>query len=239
MVFWSTPSQVTTPIRCKDYVREKLGLTPWNGKAKGSPQSKTIVATYDYTNEDGELLFQVVHRAPKGFRQRRPDGKDGWIWSLGEMSRVLYRLLEVKEAVALERPIFVAEGEKAVDALVKLGVPATCSPGGAEKWRDDYSQHLSGADVVVLPDNDEPGERHCEAVAKLLAGYAARVRVLFCGCRGFRPRAMLMIGSRPVKPPNSFGSLPKQMRSIPRHLNLACAHSAFIDFSRSKFPSAK
>ena len=71
------------PIRCKDYVREKLGLPPWNGNAKGAPKGKTIVATYDYTNEAGELLFQVVRYTPKGFRQRRPDGNGGWIWSLG------------------------------------------------------------------------------------------------------------------------------------------------------------
>ena len=146
------------PIRCKDYVREKLGLPPWNANAKGAAKGKTIVATYDYTNEAGELLFQVVRYSPKGFRQRRPDGKGGWIWSLGETSRVLYRLPEVVEAVALERTIFVAEGEKTVDALVGLGVPATCSAGGAGKWRDDYSQYLADANVVILPDKDEPGE---------------------------------------------------------------------------------
>ena len=78
----------------------------------------------------------------------------------------------------MDQAIFIAEGEKAVDALVKLGVPATCSPGGAEKWRNEYSQPLAGANVVILPDNDEAGERHCEAVARSLAGIAASVRVL-------------------------------------------------------------
>ena len=166
------------PIRCKDYVREKLGLPAWSGSAKRSAEGKRIVCTYDYTDEAGELVLQVCRLAPKGFRQRRPDGNGGWIWSLGETSCVLYRLPEVMKAVAAERTIFIAEGEKAVDALVKLAVSATCSPGGAEKWRDDYSQHLANANVVILPDNDERGERHCEAVAKSLAGVDARVRVL-------------------------------------------------------------
>ena len=166
------------PIRCKDYFREKLSLPRWNANAKGAAKGKTIVATYDYTSEAGELLFQVVRYSPKGFRQRRPDGNGGWILSLGETSRVLHRLPEVVEAVALERTIFVAEGEKTVDALVGLGVPATCSAGGAGKWRDDYSQYLADANVVILPDKDEPGEAHCEAVAKSLAGVSAKVRVL-------------------------------------------------------------
>src|SRR5262249_13144941 len=138
------------PTHCKDYVREKLGLQPWNGNAKDAVKD-TIVATYDYTDEAGELLFQVLRYHPKAFRQRRPDGNGGWIWSLGEVSRVLYRLPEVIEAVALERTIFIAEGEKTVDALVELGLSATCSPGGAGKWCDEYSHYLADANVVILP----------------------------------------------------------------------------------------
>ena len=33
-----------------------------------------ILATYDYTDEEGNLLFQVVRFYPKDFRQRRPAG---------------------------------------------------------------------------------------------------------------------------------------------------------------------
>ena len=34
-----------------------------------------IVETYDYRDEGGALLFQVVRLDPKDFRQRRPDGR--------------------------------------------------------------------------------------------------------------------------------------------------------------------
>ena len=37
--------------------------------------AKRIVATYDYTDASGELLFQVLRFDPKDFRQRRPDGR--------------------------------------------------------------------------------------------------------------------------------------------------------------------
>lgn len=60
------------PIRCKEYVREKLGVPCRNGSVNGFPQGKSIVATYDYTDEAGELLFQVLRLVPKDFRQRRP-----------------------------------------------------------------------------------------------------------------------------------------------------------------------
>ena len=53
-----------------------------------------IVKTYDYKDESGQLLYQVVRYEPKDFRQRRPDGQGGWIWNLQGVRRVLYRLQE-------------------------------------------------------------------------------------------------------------------------------------------------
>jgi hypothetical protein len=150
------------PILCKDFVRERLGLDRFkaNGKSR-------IIETYDYTDEDGEQLFQVCRFEPKDFRQRRLDGNGGWLWQLGETRRVVYRLPEVLEAASLGKPIFIVEGEKAADALVRLGVTATCSPGGAGKWRSEYGQHLAGAgDVIILPDNDGPGEKHAADIVK-------------------------------------------------------------------------
>ncbi len=57
---------------------------------------KKIVATYDYTDDENELLFQVVRYEPKDFKQRRSDGKGGWIWDLKGVRLVLYHLPEGK-----------------------------------------------------------------------------------------------------------------------------------------------
>src|SRR5262245_34599145 len=59
------------------------------------PLRPVIVATYDYLDEDGRLLFQVVRYSDKSFKQRQPDGKGGWIWNLKGVRRVLYRLPEL------------------------------------------------------------------------------------------------------------------------------------------------
>ncbi len=61
----------------------------------GSANGGRIVATYRYTDESGNLLFQVVRNEPKDFRQHRPNGNGGWIWILEGVRRVLYRLPEV------------------------------------------------------------------------------------------------------------------------------------------------
>lgn len=137
-----------------------------------------IIQTYDYVTADGELLFQVCRMDPKDFRQRKPVAGGGWSWSTKGLPRLLYRLPVVIRAVSAGEVVYVAEGEKGVHALESIGLVGTCSPGGANKWRPEYGNALQGADVVILPDNDEPGKKHAKSVAIALSGIARRIRVL-------------------------------------------------------------
>ena len=132
---------------------------------------------YDYTDEQGELLYQAVRKEPKDFRQRRPDGQGGWIWNLQEVRRVLYHLPELVTADP-QRAVFVVEGEKDVETLRSFGFLATCNPGGAGKWRSEYSEILRGRRVAILPDNDASGLKHAYEVAKFLQGSAGQIRVI-------------------------------------------------------------
>ena len=155
----------------------------YNGKANGHSHS-AIVATYDYVDETGELLFQVCRKVDKSFPQRAPDGKGGWTWSTKDVHKVLYRLPEVIEAIASGHTILIPEGEKDANAAWKIGLPATCNPGGASepgkktKWRKEYSETLRDADVVIMPDHDAAGYAHADAVARSLSVIAKRVRIL-------------------------------------------------------------
>jgi Protein of unknown function (DUF3631) len=138
---------------------------------------RRIARTYDYRAVDGTLLFQVVRYDPKDFRQRRPDGKGGWVWNLKGVKPVLYRLPELLAA----EPgclVFVVEGEKDADRLASLGLVATTSSGGAGKWRSEFAEFLRGHPVVLLPDNDGPGAEQAGDVARSLRGIAASLRVV-------------------------------------------------------------
>lgn len=126
-------------------------------------QTDEIVATYDYLDADGELLFQVVRHSSKRFHQRRPSGNGGWIDNLEGVQRVLYHLPEILAAPA-DQPAFLTEGEKDADNLRKLGLLATTNPGGAGKWRDEYAEALEGRPVFVIPDNDDAGQAHAKDI---------------------------------------------------------------------------
>lgn len=145
---------------------------------KAPKPSKTpakVVDTYDYRDETGELLMQVVRMEPKTFRQRRPDG-DGWAWRVKDVRVVPYRLPEL--LAAPDAVVYLVEGEKDADRLASLGLVATTNVGGAGKWSPAHSEFLRGRRVVILPDNDEAGREHAKKAIKTLRGIASEVCVI-------------------------------------------------------------
>jgi 5S rRNA maturation endonuclease (ribonuclease M5) len=152
--------------------RERTRLRPIRQTLGQREQRARMVKTYDYTDEKGELLFQACRYVPRDFRQRRPNGKGGWIDNITGVRRVLYRLPEVIEA----QTVAVAEGEKDVDALVALEIPATCNPMGAKKWRDEYSEALRDKDVVIFGDDDEDGRAHVKQVIESLTRISRTIK---------------------------------------------------------------
>jgi hypothetical protein len=138
-----------------------------------------IVATYDFRDELGNLLYQEVRYDPKGFRVRRPDGKGGWHWNLDSTRRVLYNLPALLKADPLD-PIFICEGCKDCQtANDKLGLTATTNIGGANaSWLGEYSEFLRRKHVVIICDADAPGSAHGREVACSLRGIAASIKLI-------------------------------------------------------------
>ncbi len=141
------------------------------------------VATFDYPDENGKLLYQAVrlrsltdHTDHKHFRQRIPIPGGNWDYKLGSVRRVLYRLPELLASTSSR--VFVAEGEKDVDNLRAIGLTATCNVGGAGKWKDEFSILLKNRDIVVCQDNDKAGVAHAKQVAESVAKFARSVKMI-------------------------------------------------------------
>lgn len=147
------------------------------------PDKWTEVETYDYVDVNGELLFQKVRlvnqHGKKSFRQRKPDGEGGWNYKVWEYvdgekqgpDQVLYNLPSVAKAIASGVPVWVVEGEKDANTLIKLGYVATTMTGGAgnNKWLDIHTETLAGGVIEIIADNDEPGRIHAENVYNALS----------------------------------------------------------------------
>jgi len=154
-------------------VMDSLGIS--------KPDKPTISKIYDYRNADGSLNFQVCRFMPKTFRQRKSENE----WTMKDVQKTLYKLPELTEANK-SKLVFICEGEKDVDTLFEKGFLATCNAGGAisspydKKWLSAYTETLSGCNICIIEDKDEPGRKHAASVAEIMQGKASTIRIIEC-----------------------------------------------------------
>ena len=71
------------------------------------------------------------------------------------------------------------EGERDVDTLSKLNLPAFTFGGAGDGLPDGIEQYLAGRHLVILADNDDPGRAHAEKKAERAhAAGAASIRII-------------------------------------------------------------
>lgn len=153
-------------------------IKPKFGTSKEEEQLR-IAATYDYEDENGNFLYQTVRYEPKTFKVRRQDSNGNWIWSLQGIKKVPYHFPEIIQARENNLPVFICEGEKDADNVrKKLDFIATTTAQGSNAWNNDYTEFFDGLNVIILPDNDQPGKKYANNVAMSLWGTASSVKII-------------------------------------------------------------
>jgi AAA domain len=167
-------------LREQDFFPPKVDTAKHDGRGP-------CVGRWDFEESAGKVRYQVRRyqhpgASEKEFQPFRPDGKGGWIGNLKGVTRIPYRLPELN-AAGPDEPIFMFEGEKKTDvARAKLGIVATCNcggRGGAAQWETPaFQEVVKGRDVVLIPDHDEPGEKHVATVAPAIVRVTKSVRIV-------------------------------------------------------------
>ncbi len=141
-------------------------------KAKVAPVPLgPVVAVYPYDDADGKRLFEIRrHEPPKELRPYLPGVKYAGIQSIAKLDRPIYRLPAIRQAIDRGEQIWIAEGEKDVNALVEAGVAATCNAFGASHWESHHTDSLAGVrDVILVADADIAGWTRCQTISADLA----------------------------------------------------------------------
>ena len=137
-------------------------------------EKNTVIATYNYTDKDGNLLNTKTRWSDKSFSwSHKENGK----WKKGHKGEaVLYNL----PAVASSKRIYVVEGEKDVETLKACQKVAVCSAHGAGtgKWLPQYTEALKGKEIVIIQDNDDKGKEFARETANALIDVAESVKVI-------------------------------------------------------------
>lgn len=146
-----------------------------------------VVATYTYTDGQGNEVLKVERRESdteprrKGFFQLTKDPLDRWVMRVIEGTQLPPYNLDAIVANKTD-PIYIVEGEKAADALIKKGLLATTNPGGAGRWSriaPQYRAIFNNRHCIILPDADTPGRQHATDVALDLESHtAASIKVV-------------------------------------------------------------
>jgi putative DNA primase/helicase len=171
-------------------VPEDAPACAWRHPEHGKP-----VAMWPYYNAAGRLVgyaARVEYWGANGLREKDvvpitycrvgdANGLERCAWRASGVPppRALYCLPVL--LADCRAPVIVTEGEKKADAVPALfaGFVGTTSMGGAKAAKLSDWTPLASRRVIIWPDNDEPGYRYAEDVARLItAAGAASVAIV-------------------------------------------------------------
>lgn len=176
-----------------------------------SKSNGNIEKIYKFFDENGDLAYEKIRFKGKKFSHRRyENGVEVWglsegvytetfpgsnsysmkdrpgakeLW-LPEREHILYNLPNLIEGVKNGQTVYIVEGEKDADNVIKRGLIATTTSIGAtkgdlgKKWLKSFNKYFKGANVVLVPDNDKPGMAFMDHVAKQLKSVANSVKII-------------------------------------------------------------
>ncbi|MGL5243703.1 MAG: phage/plasmid primase, P4 family, partial [Sarcina sp.] len=184
---------------------------PLPPKPNEKKENSNIEAIYKFTDVNGKLLYEKVRFKGKRFSHRRYiDGYVVWgmdegvytetfpnsneyskkerpgakeLWFPSE-EHTLYNLPNLVQAIQEEEIVYICEGEKDADNLIRMGLVATTTSIGAskgdvgKKWRKEFNSYFKDADVALLPDHDLAGQNFMDYVATHVKDLARTVKVI-------------------------------------------------------------
>ncbi|MBF0338268.1 MAG: hypothetical protein HQL05_10600 [Nitrospirae bacterium] len=159
------------PIIRKEYNRDEIS-------------DEDILEIYAYRDIDNSVAFEILRlrpnsvkfdNDPKPFKCRRYNSKKKcYEYNMHDVKRIPYNLPNIISS----QLVFKVEGEKDANTLIKLGFIATTNTFGANGWTKELNKYFKDKDVVILPDQDIPGERHGRIVATNLHHIARSIKIV-------------------------------------------------------------
>ena len=153
----------------------------WRAYVEGR-ERRRIESVYNYVSINGAYAFTKIRCEGKKILYGRMEN-DRFIYGLSRDTprksyKAIYGSLQaINKAIAENRPIFIPEGEKDADTLIKQGYTAFAY-GGVNDWQSDFATLVQGADVYILADNDEAGKRVAETIQNDIKAVAKSSKII-------------------------------------------------------------
>ncbi len=147
-----------------------------------SREKRRIEAVYNYVSYNGQYAFTKIRLEGKKLLYGILNNER---FSYGlprntprKSLKAIYGSVQaLNKAISESKPIFIVEGEKDVDTLMKQGYIAF-TYGGVNDWQADFAELVEGADVVILTDNDEPGKAVANTILRDIQSVVKSAKII-------------------------------------------------------------
>lgn len=128
---------------------------------------QNVEDVYEYSNlgqETSVIQIRFLTEDGKKFNTYHKDG-DEWYVGKPEGLTPLYNLNNVKSS----KYVLIVEGEKVVNILNELNIPAVCSLGGANNAENtDWTPLRDKSSIAIWRDNDDPGIIYQQTICSIM-----------------------------------------------------------------------
>ncbi|MBD3272983.1 AAA family ATPase [Candidatus Dependentiae bacterium] len=156
---------------------EEQRLFPKDLKVKKSKSKRTY---YTYKDEKGNPVyakFREYKNGEKTFCFVRRDKNKKPIYNKKGCRNLLYNLPEVINGICNQETIYLVEGEKDADNLLKHNLIATTTDN-TNIWEEEFTKFLKYAHVVILYDYDKTGFKRRNKLCKALYGKVKSLKLI-------------------------------------------------------------
>lgn len=158
----------------KDDIKRAYGITSKFFLREDKMTENNIIAEYKYYDEENEYIFSRIRYKNKQFRFRSNQG-----YSKPKGVRLLYRLPELVEGIKANEVIYIFEGEKDVETALKWGLTSTSGDLGINTGVFKvFKNYFLDTEVVIVPDNDKPGNQYAIDIYKILKDTALSIKII-------------------------------------------------------------
>lgn len=137
---------------------------------------KKIKDFYNYTDDAGNYIYTKVRFTDKDFRFGKIENNNTFFNMQGKKNKGIYNVQQLVNAKKGSK-VYYVEGEKDVHTLNNLGL-LSVTAGGASDWKRKFCKYFEGMRVIIVADNDKPGEESANLVEKHLTGIAKSVKII-------------------------------------------------------------
>ncbi|MHC1719115.1 MAG: phage/plasmid primase, P4 family [Clostridiaceae bacterium] len=147
----------TNEVKIKEYIKSKMPTC-----TKENEKYHFDRVHFYHDNHESIVSVKIIYKSIDKVKKEvvQCNVKDNCKITRGNVNHTfLYNLPSVLDAKEKNLQVYLVEGEKDADSLIKFGLTATSAMNGTS-WKKEYNKYLEGCHVILIGDCDDAGKKY-------------------------------------------------------------------------------